>query len=243
MQEGLSVPAIEVNERELAALDQSAASIAELAQRVASSIVDVDTCKEAQQWAAERITFARNLRKTGWLAGIRDTWHKQHDSVCKLINKYAEPHELAVKQIVDPAIRIFMNAEDARRREEDRIKFEAQKKKDEDDRLARAEELAKQGKTAQADHVLSKPPAFVAPRTEPVKMPGMSIRKTWKVEPLTPEGMIELVNAIAGGAVPIQAIEINYSFLNKQAQSLDGNLKYPGVTCYQEETSSHRRSA
>ncbi len=217
--------------------------VMDMAQRVASSIVDKPSCEEAKKWAAERMSFARNLRKTSWLANIRDIWHKKHDETCKLINQFATPHEQAVARVVDPAIRIWLNAEQERQNQIERARYLEQVKKDEDARLARAEELAKQGKTAQADHVLSKPPAVTAPKMEPVKMPGMSVRKTWKVRPIEQETLIELIKGIAGGAVPVQAIEVNYAWLNKQAHLMDGNLKYPGVECYQEESSTYRRTA
>jgi hypothetical protein len=241
--EGLNVPTIEVNERELAALEQSSSIVMDMAQRQASAIVDLATCKEAQVWCSERITFATNLRKKSWLANIRDTWHKQHKSVCEIIEKYAAPHEIAVRKVVDPAITIFLRGEEEKRQAAQRKLQEEAKKREEDARLAKAEELAKQGKTQQADSLLNKPLEVVAPRLDPVKLEGRSARKTWKVTPLQDDALIALIKGISGGAVPIQAIEVNYSWLNKQAQLMDGNLKYPGVECYQEESGSYRRIA
>ncbi len=240
MQEGLSVPAIEVNEKELAVLESASVAVMEEAQRVASAIVDQQTCLDAEKWARSHSTFARDLRKTSWLAGIRDIWHRKHDETCKLINRFADPHDAAVKRVVDPAIIKFKNIAAEKTRIENQKRFEEQKKRDEDARLARAEELAKQGKAQQADQLLSRPPAVAAPRIEPDK----SVKKVWRVrQPIEGEALIELIKGIAGGAVPIKAIDVNYSFLNSQAKAMDGNLTYPGVECVIEESMNRRLSA
>lgn len=242
--EGLTLPKIDVDQKQLAELDEQARLVMEKARDVADSIVDDRTLVLAQKWCSQHMTFAKNLEETSWLAGIKNTWHKQHESVCAIIKKYASPHRIAVRTIVDPKILAYLNQKEIERAAAQKKLDEETKKRDEEARIARAIELEKQGKPAQAEQVLNKPGGFVAPKIEPLKTPGMSARKKWRVKPLIDEdNIIALIKGVAGGAVPYQAIEINYSWLNKQAQLMDGNLKYPGIECEEIQSLSHGRAA
>jgi hypothetical protein len=51
----------------------------------------------------------------------------------------------------------------------------------------------------------------------------------------------ELIKGIAGGRVPEGAVEVDLSWLKKQAALMDGNLKYPGIEVYPDDDISIRR--
>lgn len=84
-------------------------------------------------------------------------------------------------------------------------------------------------------------PVYAAPVvTAPAapRVAGVSSRETWRAEVTD---LAALVRAVAGGQVPITALEANMVFLGQQARSLKSLLAYPGVRAVAERTVSVHR--
>lgn len=71
----------------------------------------------------------------------------------------------------------------------------------------------------------------------PVKAVGISTRESWKAVVVD---KVALIQAVAKGDVPDEAIDVNTSFLNTMARVLKGGLKYPGVEAVREDIVSAR---
>jgi hypothetical protein len=154
---------------------------------------------------------------------------------------------LAAEAVIKPKIAAWMN-------EQERIRREAQAKADREARLKAeqeaeakrirlAEELCEQGKLEEAEAVLEDTEiGYVEPERVVVqptmsKVAGLSVRKTPIAEL---DDLKMLLNAIAAGNVPIQAIEANMVFLNGQAKLFKTTeaLNYPGVRVVMKDITS-----
>ena len=114
-----------------------------------------------------------------------------------------------------------------RRAEQARLEEEARKAAEEA-ALAQAVALEMNGHKAAAEAVIAAPvvaTAVYVPKTTPTGF-GNATRRTWGAEVTD---LMALVQAVAAGNVPIQAIEANTVFLGQQARALKSALQYPGV--------------
>lgn len=114
-----------------------------------------------------------------------------------------------------------------RRAEQARLEEEARKAAEEA-ALAQAVALEMNGHKAAAEAVIAAPvvaPAVYVQKTTPTGF-GNATRRTWGAEVTD---LMALVQAVAAGNVPIQAIEANLVFLNQQARALKSALQYNGV--------------
>jgi hypothetical protein len=131
-------------------------------------------------------------------------------------------------------------AERQRLAEEQRLQLEQQRKDEEARRLADAIELERQGAPKEA--VAAKldeeamPIAIVQQRAVP-KVAGKTSRETWKAEVTDKKALIQ---AIADGAVSLEAVEVNESFLNKLASAYRAGLSIPGVKAVSSNSTSFR---
>lgn len=110
---------------------------------------------------------------------------------------------------------------------------ERARKQAEDDALATAAALEKEGFKETAETILNNPPqapVVIQPKTVP-KGFGGAIRTTWKVQVVD---LSALVKAVSSGAVPMGAIQANETFLGQMARSLKAEMKYAGVRVWQE---------
>lgn len=105
---------------------------------------------------------------------------------------------------------------------------ELARKAAEDEALAIAAQLEKDGDKEQASAVISAPVA-VAPviiqKTTPTGF-GSFTKKVWYAEVTD---LMAMVKAVASGTAPLQAIQANESFLNNQAKQFTTGLRIPGV--------------
>jgi hypothetical protein len=120
--------------------------------------------------------------------------------------------------------------EQARLDEEARVAAEKLQKKAETARLAGHFEKAATLEGA-ADNVQA---AVVEP---PNPAAGTYIRETWSADVVD---LFALVQAVAAETVPLEALKADMVFLNQQARSLKGRLKYPGVNAVKEKGVSAR---
>ncbi|SRR5216684_376618 len=239
MESGLSIPNVNINEKELAVFQERACGISAQADRIATTIHSNETCEVAAQWCIAQDDFIRGV-DDGWLGQVRDIWHKEHDRVCKIIRSIVQPHKSGI-DLVKLAIKQW-RAQEARRVAEEQANLLAEaKKRDEEQRLNAAVVLEEQGNKTMAKAVLDGAGNFTAPpitKTEQIK--GISGSKRWVAQVEDPYVFIKYV---AERPTLMNALTVNVKWLEAQAKLLDGNVKYPGIRFYEDETISLRRSA
>jgi uncharacterized protein YhaN len=167
--------------------------------------------------------------------------HRNHKLALEKKAKFYAPLDKAKRDVKQ-----LMSAWDA---EQERLRLAEQKRLEEEARKAEeerrlqeaieAEEEAKaNGLTAQeaaqeAEAVLQEP-IYVAPvviqKTTP-KVQGVVFREIWKAQVVD---LRALVNAVAAGKAPIQALKADEVFLGQQARSLKSALNLPGVKSFSE---------
>lgn len=133
--------------------------------------------------------------------------------------------------------------------EQERIHLAAQADADEKarkDREAlekRAVKAEAKGKTEKADALRTEAEYVPQPIVNYRKATSSDVspRKTWGAVVPTVSDKLELIRAIAGGTVPHQAVDINFTFLNQQARSMKNELNYPGVTVKETKGNASRR--
>lgn len=118
--------------------------------------------------------------------------------------------------------------EKARRLAEAKAAEEARKEQEKLE--AKAEKLAEKGKTEQAQALQMQAASVVAApvaAAAPVKVAGISKRISYSAEV---NDIMALVQAVAAGQVPINAIQADTKFLNQMAKALKDNFSYPGCS-------------
>jgi hypothetical protein len=184
----------------------------------------------------EDFLAAVEFRKTikGWekesLAKCEEavtTAHAAWKAVVKLRDEAVAPLRQAIA-VLDPPLAAY-NAEIERQRrvEQERLQNEA-RKREEDNRIEEAEVIAQGGDHKRAAELLAEP-VEVAPVIVPVapKAKGVSFREQWSCDPNV--DLKALVDAIAKGQVPLNAVMPNMPVLNQMARALKGGLTWPGI--------------
>lgn len=118
--------------------------------------------------------------------------------------------------------------------EQERIRREAEARAQEEARKererleAKAAKLAEKGKPEKAEAVAAAAAAVVSPilPTTTQRLSGISNRTTYSAQVTD---LLLLVQAIAAGSVPLNAVIANTPFLNNQARAMKETLNYPGV--------------
>lgn len=118
--------------------------------------------------------------------------------------------------------------EEERRRRELEAKAQEEARKEQERLAKKAATLEARGKVEQAAAVAAAAASVVAPIIPPStpKIAGLSTRTTFRAEVVD---KMELIKAVAAGAVPPNALEVNQPFLNNQARAMKETLAYPGV--------------
>jgi hypothetical protein len=154
--------------------------------------------------------------------------HKAHKTLTSLRADLLEPFDKAEKAIKVACSNYVVAVQ--REAEKKRLAAEAEARKQaEEGRIARAEQLEKQGRTAEA-HAEIAAPIVVAP-PEPVAPPvaipkGMVPRETWSARV---DSLLALVQYVAANPSYIGLLEANQSALNDMARGLKGSMAIPGV--------------
>lgn len=129
----------------------------------------------------------------------------------------------------------YEKAQERVRLEAERIAREALRKAEEERRLSEAIELEQAGYKEDAVRLLDAEELgapVILQAVIPPKISGSVRRSKWRA---TVNNSLLLVKGIAEGKVPILAIKIDQSWLDKQADQFQGGLNYPGVSTYEEE--------
>jgi len=197
--------------------------------------------------AGEHVKAVKRNSKA--IVAEREKFTKPHNAAKDVVLDWFRPSVDKLKATED-AVKKAMNAFNA---EKERIASEAQTKvealiKKEADRqikLAekRAETAAKSGntkraeeirETAQADAQESKDMAF-APVETSTKTQGISGRSVWKGRVTDKMALLKAIVEGGPGAPGLDLIDVIEAQLNAVARAHDGNIKYPGVTFYEEK--------
>lgn len=132
-------------------------------------------------------------------------------------------------------------AEQERLRREEELRLQKQAQEEEERRqLENAVILDELGETAEANRLLeetAKAAPIVLPKFTP-KVNGISMTARYSAEVTN---LMELVQAVASGRAPIQCLEANQVFLNRQAVAMRQALSYPGVRLKVESSVGVRR--
>ncbi len=247
--EVLELPKItDVEIKELEVFEKQALSVNDEAKMVANAIHDAATNEAAAQWVAAKLGWCDRIEK-GWLGQQANRIFKMHREWTGKINDLVLPVRGDKKKGIRGAVDVVIEAGSAwRRKEEKRIAdenaraFAEAKKKDEEERLAAAEKLEAQGNKTMADAVLSQAGNFVAPVVKQEKSDAVSYRKVWRVR-IDPLKKSELLKMIAEKPDLHSFVVIDEARILKQAGLMDGNLNWPGVTCYQEDVPVYKRGS
>lgn len=121
------------------------------------------------------------------------------------------------------------------RREEEKHLQEKARKRAEEEALRQALEAEEAGEKEEAQKIIEEP-VYVPPIkvvSEVPKSKESHIRETWSAEGFD---LLATVKAIAEGKAPLQAVEYDRVFLNKQATSYKSALNIPGVRSISKKT-------
>lgn len=110
----------------------------------------------------------------------------------------------------------------------------AERKAREEAEKARSEGEERERKALDAAMAIHAMPPVVE---APPKATGAATRRRWKAEVTS---KLELIKGIAEGIVPASMVNVNVGDLNRAAQAADGELRYPGVRTYPEDSMAFR---
>jgi len=129
----------------------------------------------------------------------------------------------------------FTEEQERKRREEERRLQEEAKKRAEEEALAAALEAEKAGDIQEAEAIIQTPVETPAIKIESYipKSKESHIRETWSAEGFD---LMATVKAIADGKAPLQTVEYDRVFLNKQATAYKSALNIPGVRAVSKKT-------
>lgn len=195
-----------------------------------------DRARQLSIQTAEHYQEAGELLKV--VKGLRAEVDASFDPI---ISKAHDAHKEAIAQkrkveaplaeaeaILKPRIAAYLNAEEQCRQDEE-LRLQRQAIEEARQRqLENAAILDDIGATAEANALLEETPA-VAPvilqRAAP-KVSGVSMSKRYSAEIVN---LMDLVKAVAAGKAPIQCLQADLVFLNRQAVAMKQALAYPGV--------------
>lgn len=229
----------EADALELETYRTQALSVGEEATLIAKAIHNAETAEAAAQWCAGKLGWCERI-KTGFLGRMRDLWHKGHKETCSQIAALVDPVEVAVGT-VKAGIRNFRAIEAKRIADENARLLAEARKKDEETRLAAAIKAEESGHKPIAEAILAQTGNFVAPVVQQAKSKTQIGKMVWKIR-VDPLKKGELLKMIAEKPDLHPFVAVDEGKILKQARLMDGNLNWPGVTCYQEEELGIRKA-
>lgn len=267
-------PDLKVIDATSGALLQQAENLNPIATRDEYSVIDTLIGKVA----AARKAIAAHIEEV-FGKHIANAY-KAHKDLCDDKKKYLEQHDKPLAELLTKAstlMRTFEQEEaarvqkakddaEAKRKEEEKAaaaKADAERKaqlaKDEEERLAKASALEAEGKTAEAETVLSAPPppppppAPPAPPVQsyysaplPLKASNSGTRKnwTWKPKGDARAALLELVKAAAANPDAfLDFLTLNDKTLKDRAKSQEAQARVPGIEFYNDPINSNRARA
>jgi len=143
--------------------------------------------------------------------------------------KEAEAPLIEAETMLKSRLIAFTEIEKEREREAQAMAEAEFAKREEERKLREAIEAEKAGAKPKAvERILTQPTTTPAPLVTPTlqQASGISVREQWSAEVTS---LMQLVQAVAQGKVPILALTANTTFLNSLARSLKGTMDIPGV--------------
>jgi len=148
-----------------------------------------------------------------------------HKTAVALKKSLLEPYAQA-ESIVSPAIKRYLAEEERKRREAEAKAQDELRRRQEDDRLAAAERLAKQGRAQEAEQMISAPiitPTVVLPKAFQ-KVEGLVNRKIWKFR------------VVDEKIIPREYLQANLVSIGAVVRAMKGATSIPGVEAYEDQT-------
>ncbi len=172
-------------------------------------------------------TFRRKV--TEWFAPMKSKAAAAHKEVCEK-ERQALAQAVADEAVIKRAL-VHYQAEQDRKRREERLALEAaERRKQEDIRLAEAAALEREAHATgnialqEAADQLIESPVIVAPMTPttpaPPKVDGLSFREVWKWD------------VVAEAAIPRMYLQVNKEAINRVVDGLKGQTNIPGIRVY-----------
>ena len=217
----------------------------------ADAIKVTDQATYEQAGALVQVIATRIGAVEDWFKPLKDNAWKAHKAICdkekealaklkqarvdldKLMTAWYEEQERLAAEARRKA------REEEERRERERKAKEEEAERERQRKLAEAQEAEAQGDKEKADQLIEEAaeseaaepepepePEPVQPaHTAPEKVKGIGVRKVYTAEVVD---LKALILAVAHGTVPLKAIKINESFINKMAGALGDDFNYPG---------------
>ena len=193
----------------------------------------------------DKATSFLTERLNPWLKKVDDffdpnikTAHKLHKDLVAQKKTVTEPN-LQLKGALNGGILGFDERKEQERIKLQRVAEEAQRKADEESRLATAVEMEKAGATEEeVQQTLNTPVATIAPVVAPVyqKASGVAVKVTWSAQmkgeadgTTYEKSMRDLCAAIGCGDQPVPYCEPNLTALSQIARAQHEAMNIPGV--------------
>ncbi len=147
----------------------------------------------------------------------KSTTNDAHKSVCDLENSLIEPIKAMITLNGKKLIR-YQEQKEKERLEEERQAREKARAEIDEEKLAEAEELEKQGRHEEAEAVIEEhtPAVIVQPSSVP-KVKGISMRQTWGYR------------ILSESLVPPEWCCVDEKKISKVANATKGTIKIPGI--------------
>jgi hypothetical protein len=191
-------------------------------------VVDADTHKQATENCKAVVAIEKRVGE--YWDPLCDGAHKNWKALVAKRKEFLDPLE-AIKKAQSADMKAWEREQEAKRLEAERLAQEIARKQAEDEAIAAAAALEKQGTPeakAEAEKIMAAPvdiPQVVVKSVVP-KGGGSFTRDNWKAEVTNIKA---LARAVLAGQVPEQALMGNTVFLGQQARSLKKGMAWPGV--------------
>lgn len=191
-------------------------------------VVDAETHKQATENCRSVVAIEKKVGE--YWDPLCDGAHKNWKALVAKRKEFLDPLE-ALKKAQSAGMKTWEREQEAKRLEAERAAQEIARKQAEDEAIAAAAALEKQGTPeakAEAEAIMAAPveiPQVVVKSVVP-KGGGSFTRDNWKAEGTNIKA---LARAVLAGQVPEQSITFNMVFLGQQARSLKNSMVWPGV--------------
>ena len=194
-----------------------------------------------QRVATAGLNAAANIKAIeGYINPLKERRYAAWKRVCNVLSEKLAPFEAVKKKASQLVAKYQYEQEQARLAAE-----EAERKRiaeeEEKNRAVQAEQLASEGRVEEGLAVLESPTVTTAPVVSSVgapKVKGVGTAAERYKGVVT--DLHALVKAVADGKVPILVLQVDQSWLNKQATQMKQLLNYPGVRVERDFSTSFR---
>jgi len=208
-----------------------------LYERVQSiTVTKSDEYSEAASFLKEVKSRLKKIEETeeGMIKPFRDGYNNARQAILDFFSPPKTKLEKA-KTVLSQAMLAWAEEQKQREREEQLRLQELARKRSEEEALRLALEAEAAGEKEEAEQIISEP-VYVPPIKVMSVIPRSKeshIRETWSCEGFD---LMTTVKAIAEGKAPLQSVQYDMPFLNKQAISYKQSLNIPGTRAISKKT-------